>query len=542
MDDAIDRDALLRVFITETDENVAVMEETLVALERAPEDTALIDSIFRAAHTLKGNCASIGLDTVVELAHVTEDLLDELRSRHIKVTPDVITLLLRATDALKTLVPRALATPDAPPQIDAALLEALRRAAEGRVAAAEPAAAASADAPILRSNTVRVPTRKLDVLLNAMSEVTVARGRVRALCEREAIVSPELADGLAHLDQLTDLLQELVLQTRMVAIGPVLRQQVRTARDLATREGKLVAVDISGDEVEVDTSVIERLRDPLTHMIRNAVDHGIEPAAVRQAKGKPARGTISIRAFHRQAMIMIEVSDDGAGIDRQRLIEKARSMEIDVESISERDLLRLVLLPGVSTAREVTDVSGRGIGLDVVEKNISAIGGSIGIESEAGVGTTFTLRLPLTVAVVHGLSVRVGGESYIVPLPAVAECLDMPLDAPASKSGVFSLRGEPLPFLRLRQYFDTKEEPSAREQVVVVEYDHKRAALVVDELFGEARAVVKPMSRLFRRATWISGSALLGSGDIGLVLEVASILDDATRPRGGDEGWVKDNG
>jgi two-component system chemotaxis sensor kinase CheA len=357
------------------------------------------------------------------------------------------------------------------------------------------------------------------------------------LCQKPAESSPELGDALVQLDQLTDLLQELVLQTRMVTIGPVLRQQVRTARDLATREGKQVAVDIEGEDVEVDTSVIERLRDPLTHMIRNAVDHGIEPTSVREAAGKPARGTISLRAFHRQAMIMVEISDDGAGIDLDRLQEKARAQQIDTESMSQRDLLRLVLLPGISTATEVTNVSGRGIGLDVVEKNVSAIGGSIAIESEYGKGTTFTLRLPLTVAIMHGLAVRVGHESYLVPLPAVSECLDVPAEAPAgTKSGVLNLRGEPLPFIRLGQYFGTNEKPE-REQVVVVESDRKRAALLVDELLGEARAVVKPMSRLFRRSTWISGSALLGGGDIGLVLEVASILDDATRSRAADELW-----
>lgn len=533
IDDGIDRDALMRVFLAEAEEILASMEESLLALERAPEDDALIATIFRCAHTLKGNCATVGFDSVVELAHAAEDLLHELRARRFPVTPDLITLLLRAADALKTLVPQAAATPGAPPTPDGALVEALRQsAATGRfVPVAMPAATPAPDDPPMpaaaRTTTVRVHTRKLDLLLNSISELTIARGRVRAV----AGGGTDAEDALDELDTLTDRIQDLVLQTRMVPIGAVLRQQVRTARDLATREGKLVAVDVSGEDVELDTSVIERLRDALTHMVRNAVDHGVESVERRRAAAKNECATIAIRAAHREGMIVVEVADDGAGIDRAVLRERGRAMQIDVDALGERELLRLILLPGFTTAAKVTEVSGRGIGLDVVEKNISAVGGSINIETNLGRGTTFTIRLPLTVAVLHGLSARVGSELYIVPIPAVAECLDLPPESPATstRSGVFRLRGETVPFLRLRHYFRSSGEAAEREKCVVVEYDRRRAALVVDEVLGETRAVVKPMSRLFRRSTGISGSALLGSGDIGLVLEVASILDDAVR-------------
>ncbi len=533
IDDGIDRDALMRVFLAETEEILASMEEALLALERAPEDDALIATIFRGAHTLKGNCATVGFDSVVELAHAAEDLLHELRARRFPASPDLITLLLRATDALKTLVPQAAATPGAAPSPDGALVEALRQsAATGRfVPVAMPAAAPAADDPrkpaAARATTVRVQTRKLDLLLNAISELTIARGRVRAV----AGSGGDADDALDDLDALTDRIQDLVLQTRMVPIGALLRQQVRTARDLALREGKLVAVDVSGEDVELDTSVVERLRDVLTHMMRNAVDHGVERVESRRAAAKSERGTIAIRAAHREGMIVVEVADDGAGIDRAALRERAREMQIDVDALGDRDLLRLILLPGFTTTSRVTDVSGRGIGLDVVEKNVTAVGGSISVETDLGKGTTFTIRLPLTVAVLHGLSARVGSELYIVPIPAVAECLDLPPEAPATdtRCGVFRLRGETVPFLRLRHYFQSPGAAAEREQCVVVDYDRRRAALVVDEVLGETRAVVKPMSRLFRHSTGISGSALLGSGDIGLVLEVASILDDAVK-------------
>jgi two-component system chemotaxis sensor kinase CheA len=531
-DDSIDRDELLRVFLAEAEEILSTMEESLVALESAPDDDERIATVFRAAHTLKGNCAMLGLDATVALAHAAEDLLDGLRQHHFAVTRDLITLLLRTADALKTLIPRSVAHPDAAPQPEPELVEALRRAAAtGRyeVASKKRAAGGEAGETAAATTTVRVHTRKLDALLNAVSELNITRGRVRALAPSGRA---DLDDTLDHLDHLVDLIQDLVLQTRMVPIGPVFRQQVRTARDLATRVGKQVAVEISGEDVELDTSVIERLRDPLTHMIRNAVDHGIESPELRRARGKSAAATIGLRASHHDGMIVVEVADDGAGLDLVRLRERARVMGIDAGRLSDREVLRLILVPGFSTAREVTEVSGRGIGLDIVEKNVSAIGGAIGIESEMGRGTTFTIRLPLTFAVLHGLSARIGPELYIVPLPAVSECLDMPAEnGSAAESGVFTLRGDAVPFLRLRGHFASPGHAADIEKVIVVEYGRNRVGLVVDELIGETRAVVKPMSRFFRRSGWISGSALLGSGEIGLVLEVASILDDVAARR-----------
>lgn len=537
IDEAIDRDELLRVFLAETEEVVTTMEDSLLALEVTPDDPDLIATIFRAAHTLKGNCASVGLDTVVALAHGAEDLLHELRERRFAATPDLITLLLLAADSLKTLVPQCIATPDAAPAPDPALVDALRQAAATGhyVMAATARSAATGGRAAAASATVRVHVRKLDGLLNAVSELNITRGRVRGLSPS---VEAELDDALDHLDHLTDRIQDLVLQTRMVPIGGLFRQQVRTVRDLAAKVGKDVAIQISGEDVELDTSVIEHLRDPLTHMIRNAVDHGIESADIRAQRGKSLRASVALRASHREGMIVVEIADDGGGLDPARLRERARSMGIEVDDLSERDVQRLILRPGFSTAREVTEVSGRGIGLDVVEKNVSAVGGSIGIDSEVGRGTTFTIRLPLTVAVLHGLSARVGPELYIVPLPTVSECLDMPADAGASEDhlGVFTLRGEALPFMRLRHHFQSPGVRAEQEKVIVVEYARNRAGLVVDELIGETRAVVKPMSRLFRSSGWISGSALLGNGEIGLVLEVASILDNvgARRDMTGD--------
>ena len=526
---AIDLDELLRIFLAEAEENLAAMEESLVALESAPDDSELIATIFRAAHTLKGNCASLGLQAPVAIAHAAEDLLNELRSRRLRATPALITILLRGADALKTLIPRAAAHPDDSALVaDSALIEALRHAAAtGKGVAAGPAAqpVQETTAAGQHISSLRVATGKLDQLLDVVSELSVTRGRVRQLgLARE----PELDDALDRLDQLTDRIQDLVLQTRMVPIGPVLHQHVRIARDLAAHVGKQVTVEIAGEDVELDTSVIEKLRDPLTHMVRNAIDHGIEDPAVRRQCGKPDRATIALRAAHRHGMMIVEVADDGRGLDPARLRERAQSSGLATENLSDEDVLRLVLLPGFSTATQITEISGRGIGLDVVEKNVSAIGGAIAIASSPGRGTTFTIRLPLTVAVLHGLSARVGPELYIVPLPAVVECLDMPGPAAQSTadSGVFTLRGEPVPFLRLRDRFRSPGRPAANEKLIVVDDARSRAALVVDELVGETRAVVKPMPRLFRRSGWISGSALLGNGEIGLVLEVASLLSD----------------
>lgn len=319
------------------------------------------------------------------------------------------------------------------------------------------------------------------------------------------------------------------MKARMVPVGPLFQQQLRLVRDLARQQGKQVQLLVEGAEVEVDTAIVEHIRDPLTHLIRNAVDHGIERPELRAGRGKPAAGRLLLRAFHEGGSIAVQVSDDGAGLDRARIAAKAKALGLAVDPGDA--LLRLVLEPGFSTSEQVTQVSGRGVGLDVVRRNVEALHGSVSVESPAGRGTTITLRLPLTLAIVQGFRVGVGDDTFILPLDSVVECLDLPAEAAGAgeATGVVGLRGRPLPYLRLRRHLGVPGDAPAREAVVVVRHGEASAGIAVDRLLGESQTVIKPLGRPFHGVPGISGSSVLGDGRVALILDVAGLLRETLR-------------
>jgi two-component system chemotaxis sensor kinase CheA len=323
-------------------------------------------------------------------------------------------------------------------------------------------------------------------------------------------------------------LQEQILKVRMVPVGPTFRQYIRTVRDLSQANGKLARLAIQGEDVEVDTTVVEHLKDPLTHMIRNAVDHGIEPPEVRRAKGKDPCGRVTLRASHEAGSIVIQVADDGAGLDRQRILQRARAVGMlgDPDTVPEEDLDRLIFEPGFSTAEAVTDLSGRGVGMDVVRRNIDALRGSVGVTSRPGEGTTVTMRLPLTLSIIEGLGVGVGEETYVLPLDRVLECLELPAEErhPEHGQGVINLRGQALPFLRLRDQFALPGSLPPRENIVVVQHEARLLGLAVDRLYGTSQTVIKPLGDLFKTLPGIAGSAILGNGRVALILDVPGIV------------------
>jgi len=314
----------------------------------------------------------------------------------------------------------------------------------------------------------------------------------------------------------------------MVSMGPLFRQFVRTVRDVAKSHGKLAHLVIEGEDVEVDTSVIEHLKDPLLHMIRNAIDHGIESPGLRKKNGKSPTGTVTVRAIHEGASIVIEVIDDGAGLDRERVAEVARKkgLALEPEKMAERELFQLIFEPGFSTAGTVSDLSGRGVGMDVVRRNVQALRGNVSISSQRGAGSTVHIRLPLTLAIIEGFGVGVGDESYVIPLDQVLECVELPAEARDSNygSGVMELRGEPVPYLQLRDHFQLDGARGGRQNVVVVQHDAKRAGLAVDSLYGATQTVIKPLAHLFKDVPGVSGSAILGNGRVALILDVPALL------------------
>src|SRR5262249_48660643 len=430
MDD-LDREAILATFLAETEEGLAAMEQALVVLESQPADSETISAVFRVAHTLKGNASSLGLAVPAEFAHGLEDMLDRLRSGAVSVTAPLISLLLQAVDALRMMVPDAVAGAEGMKPIHRELLGQLAGWVEREDRAAEGSASATAvntSAGGERGRSLRVDVAKLDRMLNLSGEISIGRGRLAALLERhlEGAARESSLDALRELSGLFGELQEEITRVRMVPVGPTFRGYARSVRDVAAAHGKSVRLVIEGEDVEVDTSVIEMIRDPLTHLVRNAVDHGIEAPALRAARGKDRTGTITLRARHEAGRIVIELSDDGAGLGRERILARARAMgRIDEgETLADTELHRLLFEPGFSTAEVVSDLSGRGVGMDVVRRNVEALRGSVGLESAEGHGTTVTIRLPLTLAIIRGFLVAIDDETYVIPLEAVTECVD----------------------------------------------------------------------------------------------------------------------
>jgi two-component system chemotaxis sensor kinase CheA len=539
-----DRDLLLQTFLTEAGEHGRALEEAFVALETRPDDAELLNGIFRRAHSLKGDALMVGFPRIADFAHGLEDLLERLRDGDVAVDGDLISLLLRAVDVLRALLAGAAAGQDTRPAdyeaTKAALVAACSGpAAEGTVPAEH--ATATTGAITGEGGTLRVDVAKLDRMLNLTGEIAIARGRVaQMMATLPAGVGQEILEAHRDADRLQMELQEQVMKARMVPVGPFFRQYARTVRDVARAHGKAVRLVIEGDEVEMDTRVVERLRDPLTHMIRNSIDHGIESPELRAALGKAPEGCLTLRAAHEGGLIVIEVRDDGAGFNRPRIAERARATGLAPapEQLPDAELLALVFAPGFSTAETVTDLSGRGVGMDVVRRNIEALRGTLAIASVDREGATVTIRLPLTLAIIDGFGVGVGDETYVVPLDAVLECLSLPYDSHRDGAGygVINLRGEPLPYLRLRDRFKAGGAAPQREHVLVVQHAGGRAGIAVDALYGERQAVIKSLGAGLDGLSGLSGSTILGDGRVALILDVPALLREAVASTISQEG------
>jgi two-component system chemotaxis sensor kinase CheA len=556
----IDLEAILRTFKSECDEHLARMEESLIALESDPNDAKSLEAIFRGAHTIKGNAAGLGYAKVAEFSHAFEELLQRLRSKLTPVDATKITLLLRAVDALRQMIPQAIEGVDALSHEQELLLGQLLEHNKSQPAAANPNNAPeraalpprserrrTEDGPARaeRADTVRVDIHKLDHMLNLAGEIAVAHGRLRqALGPR--LPHADALEAQAHLERLSMDLQEQIMKARMVPLGPIFRQFHRMVRDIAQAHGKAARLAIVGEDVEIDLSMVEKLKDPLTHMIRNALDHGIETPEARRARGKEPTGLIALKALHEGANIVIELNDDGAGLDRGRIAARVRALGLcaEPEQLAEAELCKFIFEPGFSTAEAISDLSGRGVGMDVVRRNIETLRGSIGVASRPGEGTTITIRLPLTVAIIEGFGVGVADETYVLPLQAVLECIELPEEARRDQTsrGTINLRGEPLPYIRLRDWFDLANGRPARENVVVIEVDGVKAGLVVDTLDGARQTVIKPLGKRFQDLPAIAGSAILGNGRVALILDVPGLMREVIRLQSQTPGSEKSLG
>jgi two-component system chemotaxis sensor kinase CheA len=571
-----DDSELLREFHGESQELLQNIEQGVLVLEENPADADTINSIFRAFHTLKGGAGLLHLDAQRELAHDLESLLDAVRRSELSITSEIIDLILAGGDALKhftreigdqlkgvnpgepIVVPtrqlrqRVRATLHGSPAPPAQPQPAFPTPKEHKLTASEnlaPRAATPASEPAASSGTpkvhsdssaktesaagfVKLDTRKLDSLVDLVGELVIAQSMVVQDPEVQRLSSRHLARTLRQLGRITTELQRTAMSLRMVPISGTFRKMTRLVRDLAAQQQKQVQLVVEGEETELDRNIVEELSDPLVHMIRNSIDHGIESPEARVSQGKPALGTIRISASHQRGGIVIAIQDDGKGLDRDRILAKARERGLIKPDATptEEEVFAVIFAPGFSTAEKVTEVSGRGVGMDVVRRNIEKLRGKIETRSIAGQGTAFTIVLPLTLAIIDGMLVGVGDDRYIIPTLSVRESFrPRPgmVTTVHERGEVVSVRGRLTPLLRLGQHLGTpcRAVDPTEGIIVVVESGDAARGLLVDELLGKQEVVIKNLGETFRKQDLLAGAAILGDGRVGLILDVDTLVN-----------------
>ncbi len=662
----VDLSQFHKTFFDESREGLDAMEAALLALDAGSDDSELVHTIFRAAHSIKGGAATFGFTDVAAFTHVAESLLEEVRSGRRPVDAELTDLLLRSVDCLRVMLDRSssgqpvvdaasedlraelvrlvsgeAATEVMPERLAAATvsgweivftalphllqtgndplrlfrelqqlgrLEVTRAfivdgaperlaevdptacylgwvlhlhgnvaradvdavfdwldgdcelvvqplvAAPAAIVAGAVAAAAAAPSPMplqrrhaadtaagssresaalsTEGSSIRVGIDKIDALINMMGELVITQSMLSEIGENfEPSQLTRLREGLVQLARNTRELQESVMRIRMLPIGSIFNRFPRLVHDLERKLGKRVKLELHGEHTELDKTVLEKIGDPLVHLVRNAIDHGLESPERRRAAGKSETGTLKLDAYHEGSNIVVQISDDGAGLNREAIIAKAlHSGLINAsQELGDAEVAELIFQPGFSTAAQATDLSGRGVGMDVVRRNVRDLGGSVSVRSVSGKGSTFTIALPLTLAIIDGLVTAVGGERYIVPLISIVESLRLRSDAVRRIAGggeVFHFRDAYLPILRLHQAFACGDAVTDIERgiVVVVEEDGRRVGLLVDDLLGQQQAVVKSLEAHYRRVHGVSGATILSDGSVALIVDVGGVV------------------
>ena len=687
---AVDLSHFQESFFTESAEHVETMESGFLELEQRPQDLDLLNRIFRAAHSVKGNAGMFNFTAIAELTHKMENVLDLMRNEKLSVTPEGVDVLLRSLDGLKSLLDAAQGGADVDEAVIKGLEQELQACQDGGVAndsTEKPAASANptADqAPVWRlikidwvplpelfqrgldpaqifkelhdlgmvkvlqvqtdqipplenmdpercylswnieletdvsldkveavfdfvrdgseltisdcapkqaepykrvgeilveegvvtpgelsdslakqkplgeilveekkvtpqqidkalqkqkqqkkpeSVSIRVDTEKIDKLINLVGELVITQSMITDLGEKFTMSQlPVLQERIVQLERNTREIQERVMSIRMMPIGSAFHRFPRLVRDLAGKSGKQIQLVMSGEETELDKTLIEAIGDPLTHLVRNSADHGLEGPEERVNNGKPERGTVHLHAYHDGGNICIAVEDDGRGLNREKIVKKAieRGLIADGAAMSDEEVYQLIFRAGFSTADTITDVSGRGVGMDVVKRNIEGLGGSVSIQSTPGKGSKLTLKLPLTLAIIDGMTVRVGEDNFIIPLITVTESIrpkPNDLQRIVGKGEVVNLRGEWVPMVRLYEAFNVTPEYTdpAEALLVIVEAENRRVAVLVDELTGQQQVVIKSLEENFRKVEAISGATILGDGQVALILDVPGL-------------------
>lgn len=590
MPEDVDLD-LLDEFITEGNELVLNAEDSLLSLEIDPDDTDAIGTVFRAFHSMKGTAAFLELSLISEMGHYAESLLSRVRDREIRYSGGYADLALRALDMFKTLISSVqkalggnpffkpegydellslLADPEKAgisDKTDGSSDISLRTGdilvAQGKVEREEIEKFATApdDRPIgvklieservsvtdvahaIRTqeqmkggkqefeSSIRVSTKRLDRLIDMVGELVIGHSMV---AQDKVVVNGnhhDLLKKITHTNKIVRELQDISMSMRMIPLKSTFRKMARLVRDVARKVNKNVNFITEGEDTEIDRNMVDIINDPLVHMVRNAVDHGIEPPETRKKTGKPECGTVRLSAYHSAGNVVIEIKDDGKGLDREAILAKAAESGLvdDGTSLSDREVFNLIFEPGFSTAEAVTEVSGRGVGMDVVKKNLEALRGQAEIQSETGKGSVFKMSLPLTLAIIDGMVVRVGCEKYVIPTASIIRSIKpepKDLSTVLNQGEILTLQGKIIPLFRLDTLFDIEgvEHDTRRELVVVIEDEDRQAGLFIDELIGRQQVVIKTLGETMRNIPGISGGAVMPNGRVGLILDVGGLV------------------
>ena len=556
---------LVLEFITESGEHIESAEAGLLELETKPDDKEVLNQIFRAFHTVKGMAGFLNLTEIGSLAHSAENLLDLARKDELMLSGESMDVVFESIDMLKKMIACLKESVKSGSAVDVQenlpqLLEKLKSSAQGQNLAdsldtphgqksdkkldeilaakdkAKPKYTASQKSVKIKTHTsdekIKVSTARLDNLINMVGELVTAQLMVAEEANIKLASEHELGRKVAHQSKIVRELQELSMSMRMVPIAGVFQKMARLVRDLSHKADKKINFSTQGDETELDRNIVDKIADPLVHMVRNSVDHGIESQQERLEAGKNPIGQIELRAFHQAGNIVIEIQDDGKGLDKERILKKAIDNGI-VEAgqdLSDEEIYKLIFHAGLSTAQKITSVSGRGVGMDIVRKNVESLRGKIDINSIKGKGTIFTIRMPLTLAIIDGQIVKIGDDRYIIPINSIVRSLKpnrSQLSSVQNRGEIVTVRGKLLPLVRLYKLFGTvpiTEDPT-ESLLVIVEEDGKKCCLLVDELLGQQQVVIKSLGEGLGKAKGISGGAIMGDGKVSLILDIPGLME-----------------
>lgn len=543
-------DDLINEFLVETNENIAELDTSLIHLEQDPNNKDLLSKIFRVMHTIKGTCGFLGLPRLGSVAHKSEDLLGLFRDGALTATPDNITLILESLDMIKWIIGQLEQTGKEPDGSDEALLKRLEAACQGdQIPAAESTPPELAEAPppptrgegespqnsTLSSQSLRVSVDVLEDLMTMVSELVLTRNQILQVSRSQE--DSGLSSALQRLNHIVSELQEGVMKTRMQPVGNAWSKLPRIIRDISTELGKKIDLEMHGQETELDRQVLEMIKDPLTHMVRNSADHGIEKPGDRVAAGKPETGKIRLNSYHEGGHIIIEIADDGRGLPmdkiRQKIVQNKLATEHDLAAMSVQQIQQFIFHAGFSTAEQVTSVSGRGVGMDVVRSNIEKIGGSVELMSIEGKGTTFMIKIPLTLAIVSSLIVGIGEDRFAIPQLDVTELVMItPKGAnrieTINNTPLLRLRDRLLPLVCLRGLLDYAPLPEEQARyIAVIHVGSCSFGVIVDRVFDTEEIVVKPLTSLMNQQSVFSGNTILGDGQVIMILDSAGLMKTA---------------